>query len=175
MAHINSIVEQGLPKVEPKRIVELGEFIVDYNETIAAKLATVTDPKVIGWRTDWATDERFPDVRKGKKRYRASTVYFGQPIKQDTLEGWCRENKKILATPKPGIDLARISPRPKLDEVMPLAFAGQFFVSAGGGRRALYFSHGGGGRYLCLVWLGPGGQWHDDWWFLVLEELPLEV
>lgn len=175
MAHTNGIVEQRLPKLEPKRIVELGEFVADYDETIAAKLAAVADPRVIGWHTNWATDERFPDAQRGKKRYRASAVHFGQSIEQDALEGWCRENKKVLATPKPGIDLARISPRPKLDEVMSLVLAGQFFVDADGDRSALNFHRDGVRRDLGDVWLGPGERWDDGWWFLVLEELPLEV
>jgi hypothetical protein len=165
-----------LAGIEPKQVVELGEYVVDYDETIAAKLAAVTDPKAIGRRTDWATDEKFPDTQEGKKRYRASAVYPGQYIAQDALEGWCRKNKKILATSKPGIDLARISPHPnKLDEMMPLALAGQFFVNADDDRSALYFYRDGVQRFLDYVWLAPDEKWHDLWWFLVLEELPLEA
>jgi len=167
------------PKIEPT-IVELGELEVDYYDpSIAQKLAGITDPKQIGWHNrKWATDEKFPDARKGKKRFKARAVCFhkNMPQKGDgSVEEWCKDNKKILASPKEGIDLAKVSPRPKLDNVMPLALAGQFFADASDGRLALCFSLFGDRRDLDSVWLRPDRQWHGDWWFLVLEELPSEA
>jgi len=186
--HLGKTVNNGLPDAkpvapaeEPKNeptIIELGEFEVNYDESIAQKLAGIIDPKCVGWRTDWATDDKFPDARKGKKRFKASAVNFGRLMPDEgdgSIAEWCANNKKIRATPKEGIDLAKVSPRPKLDNVMPLAMAGQFFVHALGNRRALYLFHDGDGRLLDCVWLVPDGQWNDDWWFLVLEELPLEA
>lgn len=158
------------PKIEPT-VVELGVCEIDRNQKIAAKLVAITDPKKIGYKTDWATDEKFPDARTGKVRVKASAVRFNQSMAQDAVEKWCADNKKILALPKDGIDIARVSPRPQLDNVMPLALAGQFFVGAGGLRAALYLDHLGGRRRLGGVWLRSGGRWHDYWWFLVLEEL----
>ena len=164
-----ALVEE--PKLEPT-IIELGEFTVNYDETIAKKLKGIKDPKAIGWRTDWATDEKFPDARKGTKLYKASAVHFGRLMPDEDVEQWCKDNKKIRATPKEGIDIANVSPRPKLDNVMPLALAGQFFVGANRDRRALYFYRLDAGRNLSFVWLIPGEQWRAYWWFLVLEELP---
>ena len=164
-------------KIEPT-IIELGEFEVDYDQSIAQKLKGITDAKCIGWRTDWATDEKFPDTRKGKKRYKVSAVNFGLLMSDEgdgSIAEWCANNKKIRATPKEGIDIAKVSPRPKLDNVMPLAMAGQFFVDARGYRNALYFDLRGDGRSLFYVWLYPHEQWDDYWWFLVLEELPSEA
>lgn len=162
------------PKFEPT-VIELGEFEVNYDETIAKKLGAITDAKCIGWRTDWATDEKFPDSRKGKKRFKASAINFGRPMSDEDVALWCGDNKKIRATPKEGIDIAMVSPRPKLDNVMPLALAGQFFVDAGRYRFALFFHRVGGWRNLGDVWLGPDAQWDDCWWFPVLEELPSEA
>ena len=165
-------------KIEPT-IVELGELEVDYDPSIAQKLAGITDPKQIAWHNrEWATDEKFPDTRKGKKRYKVSAVNFGLLMSDEgdgSIAEWCANNKKIRATPKEGIDLAKVSPRPKLDKVMPLALAGQFFVDASGYRGALYFYLFGDRRGLYLVWLDPDERWSDDWWFLVLEELPSEA
>jgi len=159
-------------KIEPS-VVELGEFEANYGETIAEKLAGNTDPKRIGWHNrNWATDEKFPDARTGKKRYKASAVNFGRQMSEGGVAKWCADNKKTRATPREGIDLALESPRPKLDAVMPLALAGQFFVDADGRRHALCFDRDGGRRDLDGVWLRMGGQWVDYWWFLVLEELP---
>ena len=165
-------------KLEPT-IIELGEFEAEYDPSIAKKLKGITDAKCIGgWRTHLATDEKFPNSRKGKQRFKVSAVCFHKNMPQNgdgSVEEWCMDNKKILASPKEGIDLAKVSPRPKLDNVMPLALAGQFFVDASGSRNALYFNLDGGLRDLYIVWLDPDEQWDDDWWFLVLEELPSEA
>ena len=165
-----SVTEEA--KIEPT-IIELGEFTANYGETIAEKLAGNDDPKRISWHNrDWATDEKFPDVRTGKKRYKASAVCFRKAMPDEDVAGWCVDNKKVRATPKEGIGLALVSPRPKLDNVMPLALAGQFLVGAGGDRDALYFHRNGDKRHLNNVWLRMDVQWSDDCWFLVLEELP---
>jgi len=173
---LGSIAAFAIEKAKSRpRVIDLGEFVVDYDETIAAKLLAVTDPKAVGWRTDWATDEKFPDARTGTKRYKASAVYFGRQMSDEDVETWCKAHGKKRATPKEGIDLARVSPRPKLDGVMPLALVGQFFVDADGDRDALYFRRSGDGRGLSYVWLFRGVRWDAHWWFLVLEELPLEA
>src|SRR3989344_4191784 len=148
------------PKLGPT-IVELGEFEANYDETFAKKIAGNADPK-----------------RTGKKRFKASAVNFGllMPVEgKGSVAQWCKDNKKIRATPKEGIALALVNPRPKLDKVMPLALAGPFFVSAGGRRGALCFYLGGDDRGLGGVWLLSYGQWRGGWWFLVLEELPSEA
>lgn len=173
---IEKAVPVEMPKIEIKPIVvvELGEFDVNYDETIADKLTVITDPKKIGWvNKDWATDEKFPDARTGKKRFKASAVSFGRAMLEENVGRWCKDNKKVHATPKEGIDIARVSSRPKLDNVMPLALAGQFFVDARDRRHTLYFYCDSAERRLSSVWLGPDkGQWPGNWWFLVLEELP---
>ena len=165
----------GEPKNEPT-IIELGEFEVNYDETIASKIAGNADPNRIGWHNrEWATDEKFPDKRKGKKRFKASAVNFGKLMPDEDVAQWCKDNKKIRATPKEGIDLALVNPRPKLDKAMSLAMAGQFFVDAGDDRGALCFDLDGDERGLSYVWLSPFGEWSGRWWFLVLEELPSEA
>lgn len=169
-----------LPKEQPAEppkpeltIIDLGILEVNCKESIAQKLAGITDKKMIGWRTGWATDEKFPDARTGIKRYKASAVCFHQTMGQEAIEMWCGENKKILGLPKDGIELAKLHPRPELDDLMPLAMAGQFFVRARGGRGALDLARRGvDGRSLLSVWLGPGEGWGGRWFFLVLEELP---
>ena len=159
------------PKIEPT-VVELGEFDLNRGEKIATKLAGVTDAKYIGYQTPMVTDENFPDQRTGKVRVRASAVCFHQLMAQDGIEKWCARNRKVLALPRDGIDIARVSPRPALDNVMPLAMAGQFFVDTLGYRHALYFDPDGYERRLDDVWLHPDEPWNAYWWFLVLEELP---
>ena len=129
------------PKPAPI-VVELGIFEFDRDESILQKLAAITDPKAIGYRTPLATDENFPDARSGTVRMKASAVSFGKLMSQEDIEAWCAETKRILALPKDGIDIAKVSPRPKLDSVMPLAMAGQFFVDADGNR--------GGQQSCCL-------------------------
>ena len=166
------------PKDKPT-IVELGEFEVNYDETIAEKIAGNADPKRIVWHNrEWVADKKYPDKRTCKKLDKASAVNFWRLMPDEgdgSVAQWCKDYKKIRATPKEGIDLALVNPRPKLDKVMPLALAGQFFVGAGGNRDALFFNLRGGGRNLYDVWLDPGVQWSGDWWFLVLEELPSEA
>ena len=163
--------------IKPAQTVDLGQLTVDHNQTIAAKLAAITNPKCVACRTDWANDERFPDPLAGQETilYAASAWHFGCSMPQDVLKASVEADGKILGTPKPLIELAVGNPRPKLDDTMPLVAAGQFFVDAGGYRRALHFELLGAGRYLDDVWLRSGIQWVDYWWFLVLEELPSEA
>ena len=91
--------------VRPKKIVELGELTVDYDETIAAKIAWNGDPKRIAWNTPWATDENFPDKNTGKIVYDASAWHFGVWMPKDLLKASVEAEGKILGTPKPLIDL----------------------------------------------------------------------
>lgn len=144
---------------------------MNYDETIALKIVGNADPKRIGWDTGYATDNKFPDPRTGKIAYMAFAWHFGVWMPKDSLEASVEADGKILGTPKPLIDLAIYNPRPKLDDVMPLAAAGQEFVDALGDRYSLYLNPYGARRYLLDVRLGPGGEWLDDWLFLVLQEL----
>ncbi|MEK7480301.1 MAG: hypothetical protein AAB665_03390 [Patescibacteria group bacterium] len=154
--------------VRPKKIVELGELTVDYDETIAAKIAWNGDPKRIAWNTPLATDENFPDKNTGKIVYDASAWHFGVWMPKDVLKASVEAEGKILGTPKPLIDSAIRNPRPKLDNIMPLVAAGQEFVGARRHRYALYLDRHGGKRYLDFVLLDSDEEWVDRWLFLVL-------
>ncbi len=155
-------------------IVELGEHLVHYDPTIAHKLDSDAS-ECIYYERQWVSDEMFPDVRTGSRRYKASAVRFGEVMHDDDVAAWCAANKKICAWPKEGIDIIPATPRPKLDEVMPLALAGQFFVGGDGVNNVLYFDGDSKFRNLKFGWVGPKRLWGRGWWFLVLEEIPSVV
>lgn len=182
-AYLNDVMKNGLPDGHPSSrapslkpepiVLELGEFEVNYDQSISAKMAHRLDPVRIGmYDGKGITDDKFPDSRKGKVRYAASAVCFRKNMLhkgEGSLEEWCRENKKILARPKEVIDLAKNFPRPKLDHVMPLMIAGQFFAGARGGPHATCLGLWDGKRDLNSTELSSDGEWSDHWWFLVLE------
>lgn len=139
---------------------------VDYDQTIAEKLA-VKDPSRIGWATDYATDEKFPDERCGKRVVTGRIWYPGKNMGQDDLPKKCNGT---LALPKELIDFARAFPRPAFDNDLPLAGAGQFWTNADGHRYYLCLDRGDAERRLSDVWLNPGEQLGDVWRFLVLDK-----
>ncbi len=190
-AHLRRIREAGLPAA-PGVVVEkptsepiticLGEFVVNYDETIAqkAEAATRTDgaaPPYIDWVNSFVvTDENFPDPRAGEKKFKAYAVCFGAEMPgegENGLKAWCDKNKKILAMPKEGIDLAKAKLAwPK--RMMPLMLPGQSALNHEG-------------RYDTLCFRVPGGRLHLDFIsrpspqglpensrILVLEEISLE-
>ncbi|QQG37539.1 MAG: hypothetical protein HYS26_02820 [Candidatus Kaiserbacteria bacterium] len=162
----------GGPLPEPT-IVELGEFEVNYDETIASKLAGNADPGRINPHNEmWAPVEKFADPREGKKRFKASAINFGEPMLDQDVERWCEINKKVQAAPKEGIDIALASPRPKLDNVMPLVLSGKPSVSGSGCRSVLFFCLEGEARDLGVILLAPTQPWIGHQWLLVLEEIP---
>ena len=146
----------------------------NYNESITTKIA-MKDPNSVAWATDYATDEKFPDERKGKKIVSGRVQYFEKVMSQEAIELWAKENNKILARPKELIDFSRAFPRPALDEHMPLAAPGQFWQDSDGDRGFLYLGRGGAERELYDVWFGPEVQWDDDWGFLVLDKVSTPV
>ncbi len=155
--------------VKPAHIIDLGELTVDYDESIAAKIAGNTDPRCITWNTSWATDEKFPDTQTGEIVYAASAWHFGVRMSKDSLKLSVEAEGKIFGTPKPLIDLAIRNPQPKLDDAMPLVAAGQEFVDASGNRIALdLVGDGVSGRRLGRVRLFPNEQWYGHYLFLVL-------
>ncbi len=138
---------------------------VNYDETTAAKIA-VKDTKSLAWATDHATDEKFPDDRKGKRVVMGRIWFPNCYMKQDALE---HEAPGILARPKELIDFSKTFPRPTLDNDMPLAGPGQFWADADDNRYYLYLDRLGVGRSLSKIGLGPRGEWFDSWRFLVLD------
>jgi hypothetical protein len=152
------------------KIVRLGVFAVNYDESIQNKLRQTTDGLCIRYYTDLASDQFFPDNRTGSKLYRVAAVRFWFPIRQADLEEWCMRKDLILARPKDGIDLARARARPALDNVMPLVIAGQFTERGD----ALYFCRSARKRILVASGLGRESvdrQWPVNRWFLVLEDV----
>lgn len=141
----------------------------NYDETLATKIA-VKDPLSLAWATDYATDQKFPDERKGKKIVSGRIQYFGKEMSQEVIEQWAKENNKVLAQPKELVDFSRVFPRPALDEHMPLVAPGQFWLSTGGSRSFLYLDRDDAERGLGSAWFGPGGQWGVSWRFLVLDK-----
>lgn len=93
---------------EPVKVVDLGNFTVNYDETIDQKLAA--NPRT-SWDRRFPTDQLFPDNRKGKATYAMSIVGFDEimyPL--DSVEKWCKKNKKKLASPKEALDLLKHDP-----------------------------------------------------------------
>jgi len=141
----------------------------NYDESITAKTA-VKDPNILAWATDYATDKKFPDPRKGKRIVTGRVMHFGKEMSQEAIEEWAKVNNKVLAQPKELIDFSRAFPRPALDEHMPLVASGQFWLDAGGYRDFLYLRRGVAGRELSFVWINPSAQWNGRWHFLVLDK-----
>lgn len=181
---------EAMQGIEPKHIVELGEYVVDYKKPDFVPTRPGVDVIV---DADWARDE-FTDGRKGKKRYKISAVRFGTPMTMDAIRGWCRENKKTLSPSKPSIELTSDSflSTLKVAEVTPLILPDHtrtlprvpntLSVSNNWSREIeqyLYSSNGSGGvkKYKH----GSIYRRHDEpfggqsSYFLVLEELPLEA
>lgn len=141
-------------------------WLVDYDQPIADKIA-VKDPKSLAWATDYATDEKFPDERRGKRIVSGRVWFPNHNMRQGVLE---KESGGVLARPKELIDFSRAFPRPALDERMPLAASGQFWTSADDDRYCLCLRRFGDERALSHVWLFPFEEWDDDWRFLVLDK-----
>lgn len=139
---------------------------VNYDETIATKIA-VKDPNSLAWATDYATDEKFPDDRKGKRVITGRIWFPNRYMKQDALE---HEAPGILARSKELIDFSKAFPRPLLDGDMPLAAPGQFWTLAGGDRYYLCLGRDDAERDLDDVWLSPVEEWDGSWRFLVLDK-----
>ncbi len=91
-------------------------------------------------------------------------------MSDEAINQWCVENKKVLATPKEGIDFCKAFPCPALDGGMPLVFYGQSWTDPNGFCYALDAFLAGDKRVLQRVDVDPGEQWDDDWQFLVLDE-----
>jgi hypothetical protein len=154
-------------------VVEIGEITVNYDVSIRETLAARKDIKSIGWATERASDEHFPCSRRGEQRFKAFAVRFGQAVSDDDIQKWCRNASRQLATPKDALQLAYDLLRPRLDDVMPLAIAGQSSLGTDSSRDMLYFdAHGVDERRLDVVSLALGAQWSKGWWFLILERLP---
>ncbi|MCC7160267.1 hypothetical protein IT399_00860 [Candidatus Nomurabacteria bacterium] len=64
-------------------------------------------------------------------------------MSQEAIDKWASDNNKVLARPKELIDFSRAFPRPALDNDMPLAAPGQFWLSADGFRRFLSLRRNG--------------------------------
>lgn len=145
------------------------QWEVNYDESIVAKTA-VKDSKSIARSTIYATDEKFPDERQGKRIVTGRTKHFGAYIGQDAVETWAKENNKILALPKELIDFSKAFPQPALDKHMPLVAPGQSWQDSRGFRLLLYLGRQGMSRVLDYAWIYPGSQWHGSCRFLILDK-----
>ncbi len=96
-------------RLQPVQILDFGEVVVNYDETIDQKLAA--NPRAL-WDRQFATDKLFPCTRKGKATYSASMVVFDELIYSldNDVKKWCEKNKKKLSCPKEALDLARQNP-----------------------------------------------------------------
>ena len=115
------------PQYKVKGVVDLGEFEVNYDQTIVEKLAALDRRRVFGSHR-FITDEVFPDDRKGQKTWKASVVMFDQDIIAEVyLQEWASKNNKILARLKEGIDIVRslLHPGVALMGAVPFVMAGQ--------------------------------------------------
>jgi hypothetical protein len=140
-ALLQTTLQEGLPPIT----TEIGTFITDYDETIAAKLVRGSvDERCIGWYIEKeVSDELFPDDRTGKKHFLATTVYFPERgMSDEKLASWCEKNNKIVARLKEGIDLAITFPRPLLDKLRGVGIVGQRAADLE------YQNSGGWGLYL---------------------------
>jgi hypothetical protein len=162
-AFVSAIAGPPVPSYDPA--TGLYRWLVNYDETIAEKLKNL-DPATIGWATDYATDEKFPENRTGTKIVTGRIYHPNKVMRQNAVE---QEAKGTLAFPKELIDFLRAFPRPMLDGDLPLAAAGQFWSSPHGNRYYLYAHRFGEERYLNYVWLSPSEEWSGYWRFLVLE------
>lgn len=128
---------------------------VNYDETIAQKISVrALMVEVSGY----ATDENFPDDRKGKR------------IVTGRIKHW-RETGGILGRPKELLDFNRAFPPTMFNGQMPLVAPGQFYPSPNGNDGYLYLDHLDVRRRLGVVWRNPTGEeWRVGWGFLVLDE-----
>ncbi len=154
-------------------VLDIGDYTVDYDKSIVEKLGSGV-PQILNLRrSEWASDVKFPDLRSGKKCYKASAVTFRRLVADEDILEWCQDNKKRRATLKEGIDIILATSWQQAIDLMPLAMPGEFFVDADRKRHAPFFRLGRDNYvYLDGVCLGQDWEWHAAWWFLVLEELP---
>ena len=162
-AFVTAVAGPSVPMFDPATGTFRWE--VNYDETIAAKIA-VKDPS-LAWATDYATDQKFPDDRTGKRIVTGRIWFPNCYLKQN---GSTRDAPGILARPKELIDFSKAFPCPALDSDMPLAAPGQFWTDAYGRRHCLYLDRHGASRDLNCVWLHPFEEWGDLWRFLVLDK-----
>ena len=138
------------------------QWEVNYDESLVTKAIVRV--------TKSATDEKFPDDRTGKRIVVGSIKHFACQMGQEAVEGWAKENNKILAKSKDLIDFSKAFPRPALDNDLPLVAAGHFWQGAGGRRHYLYLFRLVADHVLHDVWIDPNVQWHSDKRFLVLDK-----
>lgn len=141
----------------------------NYDESIVKKTA-VKDPNSFAWATNYATDEKFPDDRKGKYVVSGCIKCFGCEMTQKDVEKWASDNKKILARPKELIDFSKAFPLQVLDEQRSLAAAGQSWMDTDDRCHFLCLSRWGAKRGLDFAWNRLGEAWSRYWWFLVLDK-----
>ncbi|QQG37687.1 MAG: hypothetical protein HYS26_03590 [Candidatus Kaiserbacteria bacterium] len=150
--------------------IALGEYVIDYDESISSKLKRIERLRLILGDPESAFDIEFPDHRKGTQRFTATAVRFRRRLSRDELLKWCSERSAEVATPKEGLDVLMVLKSPIVDNLGPCVLAGQlntqgFFPSV------VYFIP----RYgECHVFIRPvpGGGSRVWEWFIVLKKVP---
>lgn len=129
-AYFRQLMERGLPEwayllgVKPT-VTELGEFTVNYDETVEQKLRGDTARKLIQ-SGDYLTKSRYLSrgmfrsvEHKGVVRYKASVVGFDTYLNRQVVNEWGRQNKKTMGGVKEGIDIVVAIPTLKLAPALP--------------------------------------------------------
>lgn len=139
--------------------------LADYDESIAEKVAKRKLGSLIS-SSEHATDENYPDERRGKKVVSGRLWFNKEPVSQDALE---QAGGGIGARPKELIDFIRAFPFISLGEGVHLVAPGQY-QEVGGRRFYLCLrSSEGGGCDLVRVYLFPDNKWDKGWGFLILD------
>ena len=184
-AYFEKLTQEKLPNwayllgITPT-VVQLGQVAVNYNETLAQKLKSDAG-RVLIQDGDFIEKSRklsagmFPSVkRSGVIRYNASVVSFNDHLARQVIEEWSRQNKKIMAGVKEGIDIALATPPLKLAHALPLVMFGECRYDGQDYSYAPSFREAHNRVGLSLERFDEGNTpmlWDKGWKFLALEEL----
>jgi hypothetical protein len=129
--YLQHISEQGLPESAyllgvTVTEVDLGEIVVNYDETTDSVLASETGRTLIGQGEQFRRWPKLdvgmflPVPRTGSVRYKASAVMFGTPLVRGVILEWFGSNKRIMGGLHEGIALTLSVSQLKLGCVLPL-------------------------------------------------------
>lgn len=186
-AYLKKITKERLPDsaylIEAKpTVVDLGEYEVDYDETVKEKLQSdKARPKLDSWEFTRYMDALYrgifvPSETKGKVRYKASVVSFNVALSNQAVKEWCRQNRKVAAGMKEGIDIALTLPLLALGPVLPLLMFGECRWDRFEFMHTPCLRLSDGKDKISLVWERSVSEtiWDKGWKFLVVEEVKLQ-
>jgi hypothetical protein len=164
--------------------VPLGEFTVDYDNTVESKLeseagrALILTGDTFKLKSQLSRGMFSPASREGKVRYKASAASFSVSLTDLVIMEWARQKKRIMAGSQEGVDLVLSTPVLKFARVLPLGMFGECLYDDFEYSHSPSFGEVDGRLRLDLERFEGGrtpSLWAKGWHYLTLEGIPLEA